>query len=81
MLTLKQGAIGWDLEALYKGEKKKQIGSQFLLVNPRSLQVAVAYRAVLYAIIIYVTMLNLCKDLFTSLVLIFSQVAFLAAEG
>ena len=76
MLTLKQGSIGWDLEALYKGEQKKQIGSQFLLVNPRSFQVAVAYRAVLYAIIIYVTMLNLCKDLFTSLVLIFSQVAF-----
>jgi hypothetical protein len=48
--------------------------------KPSQAAIVLAVHAVFYGILIFVSMVNQCKDLFISLVLLFFQVAFLAAE-
>jgi hypothetical protein len=44
--------------------------------KPSQAAIVLAFHAVFYGILIFVSMVNQCKDLFISLVLLFFQVAF-----
>jgi hypothetical protein len=48
--------------------------------KPSQAVIVLAYHVVFYGILIFVSMVNQCKDLFISLVLLFLQVAFLATK-